>query len=175
MAVSLVGKVWFVVILAMIVFGVTVAGESDGQQGASQQARKNFLRSITVMSEAIEACERKEAIIDIPHWRQLGTDRESLLLGIKYYYLKRDNECLAQAAKNLLMAVKILEISSLPDWEKQPAVGFVDMVLDSRWKELEAEFKYRSMVSRANQEKIDSISGLKQPFKLLQSWDVSGN
>jgi hypothetical protein len=133
------------------------------------------MRSISELSETIKACENKAKIIEIPHYKHLDINRKSLLLGVRYYNLKRDNECTAQAAKDMLMAVKMLEMSGLSDWEKEPSIGFVDIVLDSWWKELEAEYKYRSEVSQAHQEIIDSISGFQQPFQLIQSWDASGN
>ena len=175
MVLGLMREIRLSVLLAIVVISGADARESVQWQAASELARNNFIRSVTVMSKEVEVCESKAKIIDIPHWKQLGTDRESLLLGIKYYYFKRDNECLSQAAKDLLMAVKMVEISGMPDWEKEPSTGFVDMVLVSWWKELEAEARYRSRVSSHIQKKIDEIPGLRQPFKLIPSWDSSGN
>lgn len=175
MVVSFVRKIGLSTLFIFLVIGHLVAGQNLKASGASDLARNNFIQSISELSETIKACEDEAKVIEIPHWKKLGTDRQSLLMGIRYYNLKRDNECTAQAAKDALIAVKLLEMSGLSDWEKDPSIGFVDMILDSWWMELEAEYKYRSEVSQANQEKIDSISGLQQPFKLIQSWDASGN
>lgn len=163
------------VFLVTLVLGQAVADESDARRGASELARKNFMRALTLMGETVEACERKAKVIDIPHWKKIGASRESLLLGIVYFNLKRDNECTSPAAKDLLMAAKMLEISDRYDWEKAPSTEFVDMILDSWWRELEAEARYRTQVSLANQKKIEGISGLQQPFNMIQSWDASGN
>jgi hypothetical protein len=162
-------------LLTLLLVGHSIAAEYTNDQGTSELARNNFLRLITIMNETVQTCDRKAEIIDIPHWKQLGTTRESLLLGVSYHNLRSNNQCMAQAAKDLLMAVKMLEISGIPDWEKGPSVKFVDMILDSWWKELEAESKYRSQVSAANQEKIDGIFRLQLPFKIIQSWNASGN
>lgn len=100
-------------------------------------------------------------VIDIPHWKQIGTSREPLLLGIAYFNLKRDNECTASAAKNLLLASKMLEFGSRYEWEKGPPNEFLNMVLDAWWKELEAEAKYRPQVSLADQERIERFAEIR--------------
>lgn len=163
------------VLLATLLFGQAVAAGSSAQQGASELARKNFLRALAVMGETVKSCKRKAKVIAIPHWKQIAIGREPLLLGIAYFNLKRDNECTAQAAKNLLLASKMVEFGSRYDWEKGPPNEFVNMVLDAWWKELEAEAKYRSQASPADQKKIERIPGLQAPFNMIESWNASGN
>jgi hypothetical protein len=163
------------VFLTTLLLGQSVAAGSSAQRGASELARKNFLHALAVMGETVKLCKRKAKVIDIPHWKQIGTGREALLLGIAYFNLKRDNVCTALAAKDLLLASKMFEFGSRHDLEKGPPNEFVNMVLDAWWKELEAEARYRSQVSPADQEKIERISGLQAPFNMIESWNASGN
>jgi hypothetical protein len=163
------------ILLVTFLLGQVFADETNTQRGAAELARKNFLQALAVMGEVVESCDDKAKVIDIPHWKQIGVSRESLLLGIVYFNLKLNNECTVLAAKDLLMASKILESGSPHDWEKEPSKKFVDMILDSWWKELEAEAQYRSQVSTDIQEKIEMIYGLKEPFDMIKSWDASGN
>jgi hypothetical protein len=175
MAARFIKKTGLGVLLTTLLLGQAVAQGSNAQRGASELARKNFLSALAVMGETVKSCKRKAKVITIPHWKQIGTGREPLLLGIAYFNLKRENECTAQAAKNLLLASKMLDFGSRYDWEKGPPNEFVNMVLDAWWKELKAEAKYRSQVSPADQEKIESIPGLQKPFKMIESWNASGN
>ncbi|MEJ2613079.1 MAG: hypothetical protein P8179_24250 [Candidatus Thiodiazotropha sp.] len=163
------------ILLVTLLLSQVFADESNTQRGATELARKNFMQALAVMGEAVESCEDKEKIIDIPRWEQIGVSRESLLLGIVYFNLKLSNECTALAAKDLLIASKILELGSSHDREKEPSRKFIDMILDSWWKELEAEAQYRYQVPTDIQKRIEMIHGLKEPFDMIKSWDASGN
>jgi hypothetical protein len=163
------------IFLVILLLGQAAVASGSAQYGASELARKNFLRALAVMGETVKSCENNAKIVTLPHWKQLGTSREALLLGITYFNLKRDNECTAQAAKDLLLASKMFEFSDRYGWEKEPAKEFVDMVLDTWWNELKAEAQYRSQVSSTDQEKIGEIPGLRGPFDMIGSWDASGN
>jgi hypothetical protein len=175
MAVLFIRKSLIGLLLLTFLLGHLFANESDARRGGYELARKNFMQALAVMGEVVESCGDKAKVIDIPHWKEIGISRESLLLGVAYFNLKRINECTDLPAKDLLLASKVYELASPRDWEKEPSRKFVDMIIDSWWKELKAETQYRSQVPIDNQEKIKTIFELNKPFDMINSWKASGN
>jgi hypothetical protein len=163
-------KISLIVCLTTLILSQTVADESSFQQGTYKLARLNFLRALVVMGETFKSCAQKQEIIDLPHRKNL-VQAESRYCLVYPIFFKQDHECTAQAAKELLMSSKIIEIGSPFNWEKEPVKNYVTIVLESRWKELEAKAKYRIQVSPTDQTKIESIPGPQKPFNLLKSWD----
>lgn len=154
------------------------ASEAEVNKRAAALAGQQLAEAFPVLAAAMESCDEKRALIDIPHSNKLGVSRRALLLGIGYFHLRTQNECLAPAAQEFFLAARVFErseIKELGDDELKDAFQFVDVVLENWWRELEAKARYEAEVPEKERAIIESIPGLEQPFDMIRSWNASGN
>lgn len=154
------------------------ASEAEVKQRAAALAGQKLAEAFPVLAAAMESCDQERKLIEIPHSNKLGVSRRALLLGIGYFHLKTQNECLAPAAQEFFLAARVFErseIDELDDKELKDAFQFVDIVLENWWRELEAKARYEVEVPEKERSAIESIPGLDQPFDMIRSWSASGN
>lgn len=153
-------------------------GSKAVTSAAIDLARQNLLQTLPALEAAISLCDERRKTLSIPLSSEIGVSREDLLLAISYFYFRNENHCIENAAKDFLLAARIIELAPGGDTQGSEApqeLEFVDLVVEAWWKELEAQVKYRSNVPKEHQIAIERIPGLDQPFDLIRSWEASGN
>lgn len=175
------GKWLFLLSLATFAASAVSADEiskEEVKRRAAALAGKELAEAFPVLAETMESCEEKSNVIQIPHSNDIGVSRRALLLGVGYFNLKTQNECLGPAARKFFLAARVFERSELDEMEREElkdALQFVEIVLESWWRELKAKARYQAEVSEDDRARIESIAGLHQPFDMIGSWNASGN
>lgn len=165
--------------LLILVIPTAIAADARNiRQSATAFAGENLARATIVLSDAMESCKKVSKVISIPRANEIGVSRNELLLGFGYFYLKRQNECIEEAAKEFFLAAEVLRKGldgALNKAELDEALELVDVVLADWWAELEAKARYHAQVPESHRAKIEKLPGIGKPFDMIHSWDMSDN
>ena len=144
---------------------------AHSQPDAQALARGRLAEATTKLKERMESCRNREIILPSGTFAHVDLTNGELRTALSYFSVRANNNCIEEQAKNFAIASYIAQRAGIVSKDSASGAespGLESLVLDSWWRQLQLEAKYRELPKdRRNQ--LAGIEVLREPFDLLES------
>lgn len=132
------------------------------------QINNRFQSDIRVLGAKEKQCKSSQKRLSISRIKELGLDKKTLTIALKYFYLKAMIGCTNHEKRKYLTSASLLSVIDKNSRAKVEASNGV--VLDEDIELLDVEIQYIKLDESVKQ-KLRSIKQLNEPFNLIKAAD----